>query len=108
MPEHNDKQPAEPNLSSTEGNLFGALFSFHEKTMDLLRQSSLDDDKLELATERIKTLLEDATVEMKQAKDLSKLVPRLEAAYADVERLVDELSDPDRESSNGEQSSARK
>ena len=50
MPEHNDKQPAEPNLSAIEGNLFGALFSFLEKTMDLLRQSSLDDEKLNLAT----------------------------------------------------------
>ena len=106
MQEHNDKQPAEPNLSSTEGNLFGALFSFHEKTMDLLRKSSLDDDKLNLATGRIKALLEDATAEMKQTRDSSNLASRLEAAYAEVECFVDELSDSVRESSNGEQSTA--
>jgi hypothetical protein len=108
MPEHNDKQPAEPNLSFTEGNLFGALFSFHEKTTDLLRQSSLDDDELKLVTGRIETLLEDATAEMKRTKDFSNLAHRLEAAYAQLTRLVDELSDTDRESGSGEQFSARK
>ena len=106
MPEHNDMQPAEPNLSAIEGNLFGALFSFHEKTMGLLRQSSLDDEKLNLVTGRMKKLLEDATAEMKQTKDLSNLASRLEAAYAEVKCFLDELSDPVRESSNGEQSTA--
>ena len=106
MPEYDDNQPPELNLSAIEGNLFGALFSFHEKTMDLLRQSSLDDEKLSMATERMKTLLEDATAEMQRTQDLSILAPRLEAAYAEVQCLVDELSDPVRGSSNDEQSSA--
>ena len=106
MPEDNDNQPPEPDFSSTEGNLFGALFSFHEKSMDLLRQSSLDDEKLNLVTGRIKTLLEDATAEMQRTKDFSNLASRLEAAYAEVKCFVDELSDPVRESSNGEQSTA--
>jgi hypothetical protein len=68
----------------------------------------LDDDELKLVTGRIKTLLEDATSEMQRTKDFSNLAHRLEAAYAQVTRLVDELSDPGRESGNGVQSSARK
>lgn len=97
MPEEPRDQPAEPNLSSIEGNLFGALFSFHEKTMKLLRQASLEDDKLNVVTVRITRLLEDTTAEMERTKDFSNLAHRLDAAYAEVKRLVDESSDPDHE-----------
>ena len=38
----------QPNLVSTEADLFGVLLAFHKKTMTLLRESSLDDDKLKV------------------------------------------------------------
>ena len=91
MSEQSKKQPTEPNLSSIEADLFGALFNFHKKSMDLLRQSSLDDEKLNLVADRIKTLLADTTAEVERTKDLN-VAGRLEAAYDEVERLVDELS----------------
>ena len=91
MSELSKKRPAEPNLSSIEGNLFGALFSFHKELMDLMRQSSLDDEKLNLVADRIKTLLADTTADMERTKD-ANVADRLEAAYDEVQRLVDELS----------------
>jgi hypothetical protein len=54
-----NKSPDMPNLTAFEGNLFGALLDFHKKAMDLLRNSVLDDDKLELVSERIEQLLAD-------------------------------------------------
>ena len=53
--------------------------------------SSLDDEKLNLVADRIKTLLADTTAEVERTKDLN-VAGRLEAAYDEVERLVDELS----------------
>jgi hypothetical protein len=94
MPEQNKEPPAEPNLASIEENLFGVLFEFHTKAMDLLRQSALDDDELNLVADRIKTLLDDITAEIKRTKDCN-VAGRLEAAYDDVKRLVDELSGSD-------------
>lgn len=91
MPQQNEKRPAEPDLSSTESSLFEAMFGFHNKVMALLRQSSLDDEKLKLAADRIKTLLADTTAEMVRMKDFD-VEGRLEAAYEEVQRLVDELT----------------
>jgi len=91
--EPSDK-PDGPNLASIEGNLFGALFIFNDKTTKLLRQSSLDDDKLKVVTERIQRLLEDATAEMVRTKDFSNLTHRLDTAYGELKRLVEDLSDP--------------
>ena len=94
MDEQTDKPQDSPDLTSLEGDLFGALFRFHEKTMALLRQSSLDNDKLDLVADRIQQLLDDATAEMKRRKDMN-LVGRLESAYEEVKRLVEELSEQD-------------
>ena len=91
MPEQNKRRSADLNLSSVEGDMFGVLFSFHKETMDLLRQSSLDDEKLNLVADRISTLLAGITAELKRTKDLN-VAGRLEAAYDEVQRLVDELS----------------
>jgi ElaB/YqjD/DUF883 family membrane-anchored ribosome-binding protein len=106
MPEVPRDQPAEPNLSSIEGNLFGALFSFHDRILKLLRQASLEDDKLNVVTERIKRLLEDATAEMERTKDFSNLAHRLDAAYDEIQQFVDESPDADHECSNNEQASS--
>lgn len=54
------------NLPSLEADLLGATLRFHRKTMTLLRQSSLDDEKMKVVAERIKTLLETATDEVKR------------------------------------------
>ena len=84
------EQP-QPNLASVEAGLFGTLFAFHKKTVTLLRDSSLDDEKLKMVGDRIKTLLDDATGEAKRTQELN-IKERLEAAYDEVKRLVDELS----------------
>jgi hypothetical protein len=87
MPEPPPKQP----LASVEADLFGAILGFHKKTVTLLRESSLDDNKLKVVAERIKTLLDAATAEMKGTQQVS-LTQQLETAYEEVKRLVDELS----------------
>jgi hypothetical protein len=95
MPEQDNEPPADPNIASVEENLCGALFGFHKKAMDLVRQSALDDEKLTLVADRINTLLDDISDEVKRTKDW-KVAARLEAAYDDVNRLVDELSSSDK------------
>ena len=94
MTEQTDNQPPQPALASVEADLFGTLFAFHKKIMTLLRESSLDDEKLKVVAERIKTLLDDATADMKAAQQVN-LAERLEAAYEEAKRLVDELSHSD-------------
>jgi len=93
MDAQTNKSPDKSNLAAFEGNLFGALFGFHKKAMDLLRNSGLDDDKLELVSERIEQLLADATAEMKRTKNLNLAGP-LDSAYEELKSMVDELSDP--------------
>ena len=93
MDERSSKFPIESNLADLEQDLFGVLFEFHKKTMDLLRNSGLDDDKRESVSKRIKQLLADATAEMKRTKNLN-VSEFLDAAYEDVKNMVDELSDP--------------
>jgi hypothetical protein len=88
------KKPQDmPDLASFEANVLGALFGFYKKTIALLRQSSLNDEKKKLVGERICQLMEDATEEMKRSRDWN-LAGRLDSAYEEVKRLVDELSDP--------------
>ncbi len=85
-----NKPPAQAPLASLEANLFGTICEFHKRTMALLRQSSLDDEQLELVADRIKTLLEDADAEIKRTKDLN-VTGRMEAVYDEIKLLVDEL-----------------
>lgn len=85
------KQPPQPPLAAVEADLFGAILGFHKKTMTLLRQASLNDEKLNVVADRIKSLLDDATAEVKRTQPLN-LTERLEAAYQEVRRLVNELS----------------
>lgn len=79
------------SLASVEADLFGPLFAFHKKVMALLRQSSLNDEKLKVAEDRIKALLDTVTAEIKKTQQFN-VTERLEAAYSEVKRLVDELS----------------
>lgn len=87
-------QPNNPPLASVEADLFGVLFGFHKKVMKLLRESSLDDEKMKVVGDRIKTLLEETTADMKQLQPIN-LSERLEAAYEEANRLVDELRQSD-------------
>jgi len=85
------EQPNKPPLDSLETDLFGSLFGFHEKTMTLLRQSSLDEEKLNVVSERIKTLLDAVITDMEGTQQMN-LTERLETAYDEVKRLVEALS----------------
>jgi hypothetical protein len=91
MDEQTNEPPDKPKLASIEGGLFDALFGFHQKVMALLREADLDDDKLDIAAERIGTLMSIVTDEMKCTRDLN-IQPRLDSMCEEVQRLVDELS----------------
>jgi hypothetical protein len=56
--------PHQPPLASVEAGLFGDLFGFYTKVTELLRQSSLDDDKRKIVGKRIRTLLDEVTAEV--------------------------------------------
>ena len=93
-PREERKPVDEPSLASFEGDLFGALFGFYEKAMTLLRQSSLDDEKLKVAGEAIQGVFAKVTDEMKRTRNLNLTGP-FEAGYEEVRRLVEELSAQD-------------
>ena len=59
--------------------------------MALLRQSLLDDDKLQMVAKQINTLLDEVTAEVQQTEQLN-VQERLEVVYDEVKRLVDEMS----------------
>ena len=84
------EQPNNPPLASVEGDLFGVLLGFHKKIVTLLRESSLDDEKIKAVGDRIKKLLDEATADM-QATEKASVAERLEAAYEEAKRLVEEL-----------------
>ena len=91
MTQQSPKPPSPPTLASAEADWFGTLFGFHMKTMTLLRESSLDDEKMKVVADRINNLLDDATAELKRTQQMN-IKERLEAAYDEVTRLVDELN----------------
>ena len=62
--------------------------------MTSLRQSSLDDEKVKLLGERIKLVIQNITHEIKGSRDFN-LAGRLESAYEEIRRLVEDLSDRD-------------
>lgn len=88
-----NRQPDNRPLASVEADLFGTLFAFHKKIMTLLRESSLDDEKVRIVGDRINTMLDEATSEMKAQQ--VNLAERLDAAYEEARRLVEELSHSD-------------
>jgi hypothetical protein len=90
MTEQSPKLSSPPTLASAEADWLRALFGFHTKTMTLLRESSLDDEKMKVVADRINNLLDDATAELKRTQQMN-IKERLEAAYDEVKRLVDEL-----------------
>jgi hypothetical protein len=91
MADETNKPHDTPDLGSVEGDLFGALFGFHQRIVTLLRQSNLDDGKLKVVSKRIKQLMEGVTAEIRGSKDLN-LQDRLDSMYEEVKRLMDDLS----------------
>jgi hypothetical protein len=85
------EQNGEPTLPSVEAAMFGVLLGFHQKAMTLLRRSLLDDEKMKVVGDRIKTLLDDIAAETAKAKQFD-LTERLETAYDELRRLVEKLS----------------
>jgi len=91
MPDQPQKPRLQTTLASVESDLLGAILAFHKKVMTLVRGASLDDEKITVVAARIKTLLDEAAAEVKQTQQLN-IKKRLETAYEEVKRLVDELS----------------
>jgi len=91
MKKQTDNRPPQPTFASVETDLFGALFGCHKKVTTLLREAALGDEKLTVVADRIKMMLEKVTAEIKQGQPLD-VRQRLDAAYEEAKRLVDELS----------------
>jgi len=88
------KGPLEvPDIASFEADVLGVLFGFYKKSMTLLRQSSLDEEKIKIAGERICQLMENVPEEIKRSRDWN-LAGRMESAYEEVKRMVEELANP--------------
>ena len=92
MDDQSNQPPDKPSLHSIEGGLFGALFGFHKEVMALLREADLDDEKLDIAAERIKLLTDKATDEIRHTKDLD-IQGRLDSMYEEVKRMIEELAE---------------
>jgi hypothetical protein len=91
-----DDQPDNRPLASVEADLFGVLFAFHKKTMTLLRESTLGDEKLKAVSDRIKALIDDTTADMRATRQ-ANVAERLEAAYQEAKRLVEAMSQAEHE-----------
>ena len=92
MSGHDAGQSTGPNLRSFEADLFGPLLGFHEKAIQLLRNSGLGDDKLTLVGKRTTQLTDRIVDEMQQTQSFN-LAERLDAAYTEIKQYVDELSE---------------
>lgn len=86
-----NKSPLQPPLASVEADLFGLLFEFHQKTVALLRESTLNEEQRKVVGDRIKTLLDNVTAEMKETLQANHK-ERLESVYDEIKQLVDQLS----------------
>ena len=56
MDNKTNKPSGTPPIQWLEGDLFDALVGFHKKVIALLGAANLDDDKSDIATERLKLL----------------------------------------------------
>ena len=102
MDEKSKKPQGKPDLASFEADVLGAVFGFYQKTITLLRQSSLDEEKKKVAGERICQLMQNVSDEVKRSRDWN-VGGRLDSAYEEVKRLVDELSNPHGDSGTGQE-----
>jgi hypothetical protein len=91
MSGQSERQPPRSDLMSVEGHLLGAMFTFHRKVTSIVRQSSLNERQMQVVTERATTLLDEITADLKHND--TNAVDRLDAAYAQIEGLIAELSE---------------
>ena len=80
-----------PSLASAEEDIYEALAGFQQRVVTMLRQSSLDDGTTKVLARHIKSVIQEIINEMKGSRDFD-LARRLESAYEEMERLVDDLS----------------
>ena len=81
----------QPSFASVEEDVFEALAGFQQRVVAMLRQSSLDDGTAKVLSRHIKLVIQDITAEMKGSRDFN-LARRLESAYEEIRRLVEDLS----------------
>ncbi len=89
------QKPDEPSITSVEVDLFGGLFDFYTKTVKLLRAANLDDDKLDVAANRVHQLFSEIEAEIEQRNaslNMPVMSARLAAAHEDVKQLVEKLA----------------
>ena len=65
MSEQNEPKLTEPILALFKANLLGTMLTFQNKVTQLLRNSGLDDEIMNLVGERIKQLFDSISAEMK-------------------------------------------
>jgi hypothetical protein len=88
------KPQSRPDLASVEANLFGALAGFCEKITNRMQESSLGKDKATVVAKRIKVMIQNITDEIKRSRNFD-LAGRLESAYEEIRRLVEDRSSKD-------------
>ena len=91
MDNKTNKPSGTPPIQWLDGDLFDALVGFHKKVIALLGAANLDDDKLDIATERLKLLMAKSSDEIKRTPDLN-VQRRMDSMFEEARRLVDELS----------------
>ncbi len=80
-----------PSFASVEEDVFEALVGFQQRIVTMLRQSSLDDGTAKVLSRHIKSMIQNITDEMKGSRDFD-LAGRLESAYEEIRRLVEDIS----------------
>jgi len=91
MDNKTNKPSGTPPIQRLDGDLFDALVGFPRKVIDLLGAANLDDDKLDIATERLKLLMAKSSDEIKRTPDLN-VQRRMDSMFEEAKRLLDELS----------------
>ena len=91
MDNKTNKPSGTPPIQWLDGDLFDALVEFHKKVIALLRAANLDDDKLDIAGERLKLLMAKSSDEIKRTPDLN-VQRRMDSMFEEAKRLLDELS----------------
>ena len=81
----------QPSFASAETDIVEALAGFQQRVVTVLRQSSLDDGTAKVLSRHIKSVIQEITDEMKGSRDFD-LAERLESAYEEIRRLVEDLS----------------
>jgi len=94
IPADREQQKAkdgQPSFASAETEILEALARFKQRVVIMLRQSSLDDGTAKVLSRHIKSVIQEITDEMKGSRDFD-LAERLESAYEEIRRLVEDLS----------------